>query len=100
MSFWDTIGSMLSSLDEMNQGAVSDAAKLSTDELCQKVNSVNILVNPLIYTACTEELTRRTKNMSNSELMSYYEEYAVREKADAKDILAEELKKRGLYLSE
>ncbi|WP_432627853.1 hypothetical protein [Brotaphodocola sp.] len=100
MSFWNTLGSMLSSLDEMNQGAVSDAARLSTDELCQKVNSVNVLVNPLIYTACSEELIRRTKKMSNDELMAYYDEYGVRERTDAKDILIEELKKRGLYSNE
>ena len=49
MGFWDTLGNVITSFGEMNKEAISDAAKLSTDELCQKVNSINVLMNPLIF---------------------------------------------------
>lgn len=85
----------MDSFAEMNQSAISDAARLSTNELFYKVNSVNIFANPLIYTACTEELKRRICSMSKSDLLSFYEEYASAGRTDAKDILVEELRKRG-----
>lgn len=98
MGFWSDLQSAFTAFDEMNRNAISDAARLSTDELCQKVNSVSPLANPLIYSACTDELTRRAKAMSKSELFSYFDEYEKRERSDAKDILNAELNKRGIYL--
>lgn len=97
MGFWNSLGNALTSFGEMNQDAISSAAKLSTDELCQKINSLNVLLNPLIYTACTDELTKRIKNMPKSQLIEYYDEYESQERTDVRDILREELKKRGLY---
>ena len=100
MGFWDTLGNVITSFGEMNKEAISDAAKLSTDELCQKVNSINVLMNPLIYTACVDELKQRIQKMPKSELMAYFDEYGAHERIDVKDILVEELKKRGLLDSE
>lgn len=96
MGFWDTLGNVLASVNEMNTEAISDAAKLSTDELCQKLYAVNILVNPLIYTACADELKKRIQKMPKSELLEYYDEYESQGKTNVKDILYEELKTRGL----
>lgn len=90
---------ILNSLNEMNKDAASDAARLSTDELCYKVNTLNVIMNPLIYVSCSEELTRRTHSMTNEQLMDYYYEYATRERTDAKEILEQELTKRGLLES-
>jgi hypothetical protein len=95
MGFWDTLGNALDSFGEMNQSAISDAAKLSTDELFQKVNTVNVLLNPLIYAACTEELKKRVHRMAKSDLLEFYDEFASLERTDAKDILIDELKIRG-----
>ena len=95
MGFWDTLGNALDSFGEMNQSAISDAAKLSTDELFQKVNTVNVLLNPLIYAAWTEELKKRVHRMAKSDLLEFYDEFASLERTDAKDILIDELKIRG-----
>ena len=96
MGFWNTLGNVVTSFGEMNNEAISEAAKLSTDELCRKVSTINILANPLIYSACSEELKRRAQKMPKSELMAYYDEYELLERTDAKDIFTEELRKRGL----
>lgn len=96
MGFWSTLGNALYAIGEMNNEAISDAAKLSTDELCEKVNRINALVNPLIYSACSEELSSRARKMVNDELFTYYSEYEMRERTDARDVLFQELVRRGL----
>lgn len=96
MGFWNSLGNALISFGEMNQDAMSNAAKLSTDELCQKINTLNVLMNPLIYTACTDELKKRMRSMPKSELIAYYDEYESQERTDVRDLMHEELEKRGL----
>ena len=95
MGLWD----ILDSISEMNRDAVSDAAKLSIQELCYKVNSLNVLMNPLIYSACSDELTKRVQSISSEKVKKYYNEYQTWERTDAKDILEQELNRRGIFIS-
>lgn len=96
MGFWGSLGELLASVSEANDEAVHEAAKLSTYDLCAKINSLNPLVNPLIYTACSEELTKRVKQMPKWELLNYYDDYEGVERSDAKNIFVVELERRGI----
>lgn len=96
MGFWSSLNDLLTTVSEANQEAVQEAAKLSTYELCAKINSLNPLVNPLIYTACSEELTKRAKQMPKRELLEYYDDYEGVERPDAKNIFMDELERRGI----
>lgn len=96
MGFWDTLKNAMTAVGEMNEEAVSNAAKLSVDALCEQVNSVNVLLNPLIYTSCAEELKGRFKKLTQNDLLNYFNEYESQERTDVIELIFEELKERGL----
>lgn len=96
MGFWETLENAMAAVGEMNEEAVSNAAKLSVDSLCQKVNSVNVLLNPLIYTSCADELKGRFKKLTQNDLINYFNEYESQERTDVIELIFEEFKERGL----
>ena len=100
MGFLDSLGSLIEEVGKMNTDAQRDAVTLTTEELCYKVNHINALTNPLIWTNCNAELARRAKDMKNSEVIGYYNEYSDYAQKDAANVFAEELKKRGYEIEE
>ena len=94
MGFWSTVGELLVAVGNMSEEATSDAAKLSTETICSKLGSVNVITNPLIFGALHNELCRRAKQMSKRELLSYYDEYD--NVSDVSEILEQEMERRGI----
>lgn len=97
MGFWDTLGNALATVSEMNDEAVSNAAKLSVDDLCQQVNTVNGLTNPLVYTSCVDELQERLKKLTEDDLREYFVEYMGEERTDVFDLIYAEMEERGFF---
>ncbi len=95
MGFWDALSYFADEVQRNNKEAKIDAGNMSTEELCYKINTVNAIFNPLIWTNCSEELKHRAERMRDYELKEYYYEYVEEEAQDAADVFKDELLSRG-----
>ncbi len=98
MGFWDTLSYLAGEVERNNREAKIDAGNMSTEELCYKVNTVNVILNPLIWTNCAEELRHRAERMRDYELEEYFYNYVGKGAEDAANIFAQELINRGYEL--
>lgn len=95
MGFLDDLGAIFGEIGKMNDDAMRESINLSNEDLCYKINNTNVLVNPLIWNNCHNELQRRVKMMTNSEINEYYEAYKDCLQQDAAEVFANELRSRG-----
>lgn len=94
MGFLDDLGAIFGEIGKMNDDAMRESINLSNEDLCYKINNTNVLVNPLIWNNCHNELQRRVKMMTNSEIKEYYEAYKDCLQQDAAEVFANELRSR------
>lgn len=95
MGFWDTLSYFADEIERNNKEAMIDAVNMSTEELCYKVNTLNVLFNPLIWNNCSLELKRRAERMTDCELKEYYFTYVEEKEKNAAIIFKDELVNRG-----